>query len=70
MSFLINYETTYYPDTGNKDVRGKVSKVVYTTRPKTLKGYLCRPAGEGPFPAVSFNHGGSGKIIGGAPKET
>jgi len=45
-------------------------EVVYTTTPETLKGYLCRPAGTGPFPAVAFNHGGVGNIMGGAPKET
>jgi dienelactone hydrolase len=45
-------------------------EVVYTTTPETLKGYLCRPSGAGPFPAVVYNHGGVGNIIGGAPKET
>jgi len=49
---------------------GEVVDVVYTSRPETLKGYLCRPAGPGPFPAVMYNHGGLGNIIGGAPKET
>jgi dienelactone hydrolase len=46
------------------------SEVVYTETPETFKGYLCRPAGNGPFPAVAFNHGGVGNIMGGVPKET
>ncbi len=49
---------------------GEVGEVVYKTAPETLKGYLCRPSGTGPFPAVMYNHGGVGNIIGGAPKET
>lgn len=48
----------------------EVGEVVYATAPETLKGYLCRPSGAGPFPAVAYNHGGVGDIIGGAPKET
>ncbi len=36
----------------------------------TLTGYLCKPDGPGPFPAVVYNHGGLGHIIGGAPRET
>lgn len=36
-----------------------------------LNGSLCRPEGPGPFPAVIYNHGGSGGAqIGGAPAET
>ena len=54
---------------GNAD-GGQFREVVYTTTPETLKGYLCRPTGTGPFPAVVYNHGGVGDIIGGAPKET
>ena len=27
--------------------------------------YVCRPAGAGPFPAVLYNHGGLGTIVGG-----
>ncbi|OHC65489.1 MAG: hypothetical protein A2040_13550 [Rhodocyclales bacterium GWA2_65_19] len=49
---------------------GEVGEVVYTTTPETLRGTLCQPAGAGPFPAVLYNHGGVGNIIGGAPKET
>lgn len=51
-------------------VGAEVSEVVYTETPETLKGYLCRPSGAGPFPAVAFNHGGVGNIMGGAPRET
>ncbi len=56
--------------TTSNAIGGDIEEVVYKTRPDTLKGYLCRPSGEGPFPAVLYNHGGVGKIIGGAPKET
>ncbi len=35
-----------------------------------LFGYLCTPRGIGPFPAVIFNHGGLGEVIGGAPEES
>jgi len=55
---------------GGKASGDELREVVYTTTPETLKGYLCRPAGAGPFPAVAYNHGGVGDIIGGAPKET
>jgi dienelactone hydrolase len=55
---------------GGNAVGGDLRKVVYTTKPETLKGYLCRPSGAGQFPAVAYNHGGVGDIIGGAPKET
>ena len=67
---LIGHETTHHASAQEKAVGGKVKEVVYTTKPKTLKGYLCRPSGEGPFPAVLYNHGGVGNIIGGALKET
>jgi len=34
-------------------------------------GFLYKPPGDGPFPAVIYNHGGSGgNQIGGAPEET
>jgi len=36
----------------------------------TLQGYLCVPGGQGPFPAVLYNHGGAGYTIGGAPEGT
>src|SRR3989304_712814 len=55
---------------GGNAVGGEFREVVYTITPETLKGYLCRPSGAGPFPAVAYNHGGLGDIIGGAPKET
>jgi len=55
---------------GGNAVAGQVGEVVYTTTPETLKGYLCRPSGAGPFAAVAYNHGGIGDIMGGAPKET
>jgi dienelactone hydrolase len=51
-------------------VGAETGEVVYAEKPGTLKGYLCRPAGTGPFAAVLFNHGGVGNIIGGAPQET
>lgn len=43
-------------------------EVTYSNTPYPLKGYLCRPAGSGPFPVVIFNHGGKGDIIGGDVK--
>lgn len=41
-------------------------RLVYSADPR-LSGQLCRPDGPGPFPAVVFNHGGVGDIIGGDP---
>ncbi len=45
----------------------KTSLTKYQSQP-SLKGYLCKPDGKGPFPAVIYNHGGMGKAIGGDPK--
>lgn len=45
-------------------------QVVYTKGGLNLSGFLCKPKGQGPFPAVVYNHGGTGEVIGGAPKET
>ena len=42
-------------------------EVTYSQSP-LLKGYLCKPSETGPYPAVIFNHGGKGNIIGGDPK--
>jgi len=67
---LIGCETTHRATAQEKSVGGEVRKVVHTSKPEPLKGYLCRPSGAGPFPAVLYNHGGVGNIIGGAPKET
>ena len=47
----------------------KASLIKYQTQP-SLKGYLCKPDGKGPFPTVIYNHGGMGKAIGGDPKGT
>ena len=55
---------------GSNAVGGDAREVVYTTKPENRKGYLCRPSGTGQFPAVLYNHGGVGDIIGGTPKET
>ncbi|MED5578684.1 MAG: dienelactone hydrolase family protein [Nitrospinota bacterium] len=44
--------------------------VIYSKKNSPLQGYLCKPNGKGPFPAVIYNHGGLGNIVGGAPKET
>jgi carboxymethylenebutenolidase len=33
------------------------SEVTYATSPGSLRGFLYRPEGRGPFPAVIFNHG-------------
>ncbi len=48
----------------------EITTVTYRTGEPTLTGYLCKPVGTGPFPAVVYNHGGLGHIIGGAPRET
>lgn len=45
-------------------------EVVYTKKVYTLKGYLSKPKGLGPFPAVVYSHGGLGDKIGGSPRET
>ncbi|MBC8506805.1 MAG: dienelactone hydrolase family protein [Anaerolineales bacterium] len=45
------------------------TEVLYNSE-LSLSGYLCTPLGLGPFPAVIFNHGGLGDVIGGAPEET
>jgi dipeptidyl aminopeptidase/acylaminoacyl peptidase len=44
--------------------------VTYRSNNPELSGRLCKPEGPGPFPAVIFNHGGLGAIIGGAPDAT
>ena len=43
---------------------------VFYNNELNLSGYLCTPQGVAPFPAVVFNHGGLGDVIGGAPEET
>jgi dienelactone hydrolase len=45
-------------------------EVVYTEKVYSLKGYLSKPKGLGPFPVVIYNHGGLGNEIGGSPRET
>src|SRR3989338_889745 len=45
------------------------TEVTYRTNPE-LKGFLCKPAGNGPFPVVTYHHGGKEGAIGGAPEET
>ena len=67
---LMGFDATNHAAARDKPLGGEIIKVVYTTTPETLEGYLCRPSGKGPFPAVLFNHGGLGNIIGGAPEET
>jgi len=44
-----------------------VETVTYTDG---LEGYLCVPAGEGPFPVAVYNHGGLGSALGGDPEAT
>ncbi len=55
---------------GGNAVGGDFREVIYTTTSEILKGFLCAPSGSGPFPAVVYNHGGLGSVIGGAPTET
>jgi dienelactone hydrolase len=45
-------------------------RISYRSGGLTLTGYLCLPAGPGPFAAVIYNHGGVGDRVGGAPRET
>ncbi len=45
-------------------------EIVYRSGELELEGYLCVPEGNGPFPAVVYNHGGVEDQIGGAPRET
>ena len=47
-----------------------MSHIIFKEKNPKLSGYLCIPAGLGPFPAVIYNHGGLGHIIGGPPEET
>ena len=51
------------------DIRG-CETVVYGRGDFETKGHLSVPRGNGPFPAVVYNHGGLGNLIGGAPEET
>jgi hypothetical protein len=37
--------------------------VTYADRPGELRGFLFRPAGAGPFPAVVFNHGSERLLV-------
>ncbi|MFQ5865301.1 MAG: dienelactone hydrolase family protein [bacterium] len=52
------------------DPNATFEEVVYYRGEFELKGYLSKPKGTGPFPAVIYNHGGMGNVIGGAPEET
>lgn len=52
------------------DSQDLFKEVVYVQGDFTLKGYLCKPPGDGQFAAVIYNHGGKGENIGGSPKET
>ena len=52
------------------DRADEIATVTYRAGDPTLTGYLCKPDGPGPFPAVVYNHGGLGHVIGGAPRET
>lgn len=56
-------------ETPTIDPRAQNTTVTYRTNPE-LTGYLCKPAGAGPFPVVTYHHGGKEGAIGGAPEET
>ncbi len=49
---------------------GGATNVTYATGEYVLQGSLCKPEGAGSFPAVVYNHGGVGNMIGGAPDQT
>ncbi len=66
---IVSLAPTFFAVIGNA-VGTASQEVIYATTPETLRGYLCRPSGAGPFPAVVYNHGGLGPVIGGAPQET
>ena len=47
-----------------------INEVVYVNGNLNHEGKICIPEGEGPHPAVVFNHGGLNGTIGGAPEKT
>jgi dienelactone hydrolase len=47
--------------TGNQDQAVTKTIVSFVSGPRTLKGYLYRPPGKGPFPAIIWNHGSEPK---------
>jgi dienelactone hydrolase len=49
--------TAYTPPPAFEDAGPPPNLVTFASGPRTLHGFLYRPAGEGPFPAVVFNHG-------------
>lgn len=53
-----------------KQKQEKALKISYPSSSGSVSAYFCKPQGQGPFPAVIYNHGGQGKRIGGAPRET
>jgi carboxymethylenebutenolidase len=50
-------ETAYTPPASYEDAGPPPALVAFPSGPRTLHGFLYRPDGDGPFPAVIFNHG-------------
>lgn len=51
-----------------EESEARVEKVQYESKGLVLDSYSCKPKGNGPFPAVIYNHGGLGNIVGGDPQ--
>jgi carboxymethylenebutenolidase len=49
--------TAYTPPPSYEDAGPPPALVAFPSGPRTLHGFLYRPDGDGPFPAVVFNHG-------------
>lgn len=67
-------QNEHKPATQQLDAIQSVEKftkqVTYPSGTLSLTGYLCKPAGSGPFAGVIYNRGGKEGQIGGAPEET
>ena len=60
-SELVHFESIVYPPTPFKVKRAKERGIELEPKiGETITGYLNRPAGEGPFPAIILMHGCSG----------
>jgi dienelactone hydrolase len=49
--------TAYTPPPSYEDAGPPPAIVAFPSGPRTLHGFLYRPAGDGPYPAVVYNHG-------------
>src|SRR4051812_20052246 len=60
LSFFVNVRTVLAADSTNLSSHLIVS---YNSDGRTLLGYLYRPEGAGPFPAVLFHHGDKNSLM-------